>query len=201
MKQKLLIALVLACGLSAQAALKIGDKIPATDVKLTGEGGKQYTLAELKGPQGLLVIFTCNACPYAVAWERRIVDIGNAWIQKDRGVGVVAVNSNDPNISPSDTLEKIVARAKKEFYKFPYLADTTQELAKAFGATKTPECFLFNNKGELVYHGAVDDNHKDPKKVKEKYLEKALTAMRHGEKIPIPETKAIGCTIKFRGQK
>ncbi|MCX7885660.1 MAG: thioredoxin family protein [Verrucomicrobiae bacterium] len=198
MKQKLALAALMVCAFGAQAALKIGDKIPATDVKLTGEGGKEYTLAELKGPRGLLVIFTCNACPYAVAWERRIVDLGNKWIQKEYGVGVVAVNPNDPNVSPSDTLDKIVARAKKEFYKFPYLADTTQNLAKAFGATKTPECFLFNAKGELVYHGAVDDNHKDAKKVKQKYLEQALNAMRHGEPIPVPETKAIGCTIKWR---
>jgi len=197
MKQKLLIALLAACAVTAQAALKIGDKIPATDVKLKGEGGKETTLAELKGKRGMLVVITCNNCPYAVAWERRIVDIGNEWSQKN-DLGVVAINPNDPNISPSDSLEKIVARSKKEFYKFPYLMDSTQKLSKAFGATKTPECFLFDNKGTLVYHGAVDDNHKDEKKVQQRYLRDALNAMRHGEKIPVAETKAMGCGVKYR---
>jgi len=195
MKQKLLIAWLAAVAVSAYA-LKIGDPMPATDVKLTGEGGKQTTLAELKGKRGTLVIITCNSCPYAVAWERRIVDLGNDWVTKD--IGVVAINANDPTISPSDALEKTFARAKKEFYKFPYLADTTQALAKAFGATKTPECFLFDANGKLVYHGAVDDNHKDPSKVKKRYLSDALNALRHGKEIPVAETKAMGCSIKYR---
>lgn len=199
MKQKLLIALLVAFAVSAQA-LKIGDKMPATDVKLKGEGGKETTLAELsKGKRGTLVVITCNNCPYAVAWERRIVDIGNEWSQKkELGLAVVAINPNDPNMSPSDSLEKIVARAQKEFYKFPYVQDTTQKLAKAFGATKTPECYLFNAKGVLVYHGAVDDNHKEPKKVQSRYLQEAFNAMRHGEPLKVTETKAMGCNIKYR---
>jgi hypothetical protein len=133
-----------------------------------------------------------------VAWERRIVDIGNDWVQKEKNLAVVAINPNDPNQSPSDTLDKIVERSKKEFFKFPYVQDTTQKLSKAFGATKTPECFLFNNKGVLVYHGALDDNHKDEKKVTQRYLREALNAMRHGEEIKVTETKAMGCSIKFR---
>lgn len=196
MRQKLLIALFVACALSAQAALKIGDKMPATDVKLKGEGGKETTLAELKGKKGTLVVVTCNGCPFAVAWERRIVDIGNAYPEKD--VAVVAVNANDPNMSQGDSLEKTVARAKKEFYKFPYLVDSTQKLAKALGATKTPECFLFDSKGTLVYHGAVDDNHKDPAKVQKQYLRSAIDAMLQGKDVPMAETKAMGCGVKYR---
>jgi len=199
MKQKILVALLVACAVSAQAQLKIGDKMPATDVKLTGEGGKQMTLAELaKGKRGTLVIITCNNCPYAVAWERRIVNIGKRLGAERKNLAVVAVNPNDPKISPSDSLDKIVARAKKEFYKFPYVADTTQQLAKAFGATKTPECFLFDSKGVLVYHGAVDDNHKDAGKAKNKYLADALNAMRHSKPITAAKTQAMGCSIKWR---
>ncbi len=196
MKQSLLIAVLAACAVSAQAALKIGDPMPATDVKLTGEGGKETTLAELKGKKGTLIVITCNACPFALAWERRIVDIGNTYPEK--GIAVVAVNANDPKIAASDSLEKTVARAKKEFYKFPYLVDSTQKLAKALGATKTPECFLFDAKGKLVYHGTVDDNHKEPSKVKNNYLRDALDAVLFGKEVPVAETKAMGCSIKYR---
>jgi len=199
MKQKLLIALLAACAVSAQAALKIGDKMPARDVKLKGEGGKETTLAELsKGKRGTLVVITCNNCPWAKDWERRIVDIGNDWSQKPEfGMSVVAINPNDPTMSPSDSLDKIVARAKKEFYKFPYLQDTTQKLSKEFGATKTPECYLFDAKGVLVYHGAVDDS-RDSKKVQTRYLQSAFNSMRHGEPLKFAETKAVGCGIKYR---
>jgi peroxiredoxin len=194
MKQKVLIALFVASALSAQAALKISEKMPATDVKLKGE--KETSLAKLAGEKGTLVIVTCNHCPYAIAWEKRIVELGNAYSKK--GIGVVAVNANDPGIVPGDSREKTLERAKAAGFKFPYVVDETQELAKALGAAKTPECYLFDKAGKLVYHGAVDDNHKDAGKVESHYLRDALDALLAGKEIAVKETKAMGCGVKYR---
>ena len=194
MKLKVLIALFAACALSAQAALKIGDKMPATDVKLKGE--KETSLARLTGEKGTLVIVTCNHCPYAVAWEGRIVKLGNACSKK--GVGAVAINANDPGIVPGDSWEKTMERAKSAGFQFPYVVDETQAVAKALGAAKTPECYLFDKAGKLVYHGAVDDNHKDAGKVENHYLRVALDALLAGKEIAVKETKAMGCGVKYR---
>jgi peroxiredoxin len=179
----------------ALMALKPGDKMPAGDVKLSGDG-KETTLSELKGKNGTLVIVTCNHCPYAVAWEKRIVELGNACAAK--GVGAVAVNPNDATISPGDSADKTQARAKKAGFAFPYVVDGSQALAKALGATKTPECYLFDKNGTLVYHGALDDNSKDAGKVEKRFLSDALEAMLAGKQVPVAETKAIGCGVKYR---
>jgi len=178
--------------------LAIGTRAPMTEVEMMNVDGKKVTIDGVRGEKGTLVVFTCNSCPWAQAWEDRIAAIGNAWSKK--GVGVIAINANDPAIKADDDLSSMKARAKKLGLEFAYAVDATSDVARAYGATRTPEAFLFDASGKLVYHGAIDDNAREPKQVKERYLEDALQAMSSGRKIQLAETKAFGCTIKFRGK-
>ncbi|MGQ9495563.1 MAG: thioredoxin family protein [Thermoanaerobaculaceae bacterium] len=177
-------------------ALQPGDRLPVSEVKMEGVDGKIWTLKESMGPKGLLVIFSCNHCPWVKAWQARMVALGNEYSKK--GVGVIAVNANDPTAYPDDDLEHMKAQAQEHGYQFAYVVDGTSEVARAFGATKTPEAFLFDANGVLVYHGAIDDNAEKPEKVTKRYLADALAAVVEGKPVPIAETKALGCSIKFR---
>jgi peroxiredoxin len=179
-------------------ALSIGDKAPKTDVKMKNVDGQELSIARVAGAKGTLVIFSCNHCPFVKAWEGRISEIGNAY--RDKGIGVIAVNSNDPNAYPEDSYEQMQKRAEDRGFKFPYVVDATSEVAQAFGASHTPEAFLFDRDGKLVYHGAIDDNSKDANQVASSYLKDALNALLAGSQIATKETKAIGCGIKFRGK-
>jgi peroxiredoxin len=191
---------VVALAASAQAndskPLALGAKIPVADAKLkSATDGKEVTISKVSGDKGTLVLFTCNNCPYAKAWEERIVELGNTYSKK--GVGVLLVNSNNPSISKSDTFELTQARAKERGITFPYAVDPESAVARAFGASKTPEAFLFDKGGQLVYHGTIDDNHEEPAKVSKRYLKDALEAVSTGKKPALPETKSMGCGIKF----
>lgn len=181
---------------AAATALEIGEAAPMSSVKMKNVDGRELSLAESAGPNGLLVVFTCNHCPWARAWEERIVALGNAC--RGKGIGVVAVNSNDPSEYTEDGYEPMQARAKEKGFEFPYVVDATSGVARAFGATKTPEAYLFDAHGKLVYAGAVDDNAKDPGAVKAQYLKDALDAVAGGRPVTIARTKALGCSIKFR---
>lgn len=178
------------------ASLAIGAALPMADVKMMNVDGKQLSFAEARGKKGLLVVFTCNACPWAKAWETRIVELGNAAAKQ--GVGMIAVNSNDPSVVAEDGYDDMKARAKERGMKFPYVVDATSGVARAFGATRTPEAFLFDKDGKLVYHGTIDDNAKEPKSVKSRYLSDAVSAVAAGKSVATAETKSLGCTIKFR---
>lgn len=182
----------------APASLVIGDAAPMIDVKMMTADGQEVALADARGEKGTLVVFTCNSCPWAQAWEGRVAALGNAWSKK--GVGVIAINSNDPEVKAEDDLDGMRARAKKLGMKFAYAVDATSDLARAFGATRTPEAFLFDADGKLVYHGAIDDNAREPAKVKNRYLEDAVKAVSAGKAVPTAETKALGCSIKFRSK-
>jgi peroxiredoxin len=177
-------------------ALSIGDPIPAKSDQLKDVDGRDIKIADVSGAKGTLVIFTCNHCPYVKAWEDRIVALGNQYSEK--GIGVVAINSNDPKAAPDDGYEQMQARAKEKGFKFPYAVDETSAVAKAFGASKTPEAFLFDASGKLAYHGAIDDNSEDANAVKDHYLGDALAAVEAGKPVAKAETKALGCGIKFR---
>jgi hypothetical protein len=184
---------------SVQAwALAIGDAMPASTIKLDNVDGRELTLGQVAGPKGTLVIFSCNHCPWVHAWEERLVAIGNTYGK--RGLGVIAVNSNDPQVYPEDDLAQMKERARAKNYEFPYALDGTSEVGRAFGATHTPEAFLFNPSGHLVYHGAIDDNARDAAKVKNHYLQDALDAVLAGRRPAVQETKALGCTIVLRKQ-
>lgn len=176
--------------------LELGQKAPATDVKMKNVDGKMLTIADAMGEQGTLVIFTCNHCPFVKAWEDRIIALGNTYA--DRGVGVIAINSNDPAHHAEDGFDHMVKKAETKGMKYPYVVDADSSVAKAFGATRTPEAFLFDASGKLVYHGTIDDNAQEAGKVENHYLRDALDAVVDGQKVEVPKTKAFGCGIKFR---
>lgn len=177
------------------ASQAFGEGIPAKDTKMKNVDGKEVSIADVAGTKGTLVIFSCNHCPYAKAWEGRIAALGNEY--REKGVGVIVINSNDPATFAEDSFEEMQKRAAKLGLKFPYAVDATSDIARAFKATKTPECFLFDAAGKLAYHGAVDDNKKGDD-VEKHYLRDALAALVAGQEIPTKETKFVGCSIKFR---
>lgn len=201
MKGALLVGLLMGMLAVPAWALKPGDTLPkeASAIKMMGVDGNEVSLNELVGPKGLLVIFSCNHCPWVKAWQARMVVLGNEYSKK--GIGVVAVNANDPVAYPDDDLAHMKAQAKEHGYQFPYVVDATSDVARAFGATRTPEAFLFDANGVLVYHGAIDDNAEKPEAVQKRYLADALEALLGGKPVPVAETKALGCSIKFRQGK
>ena len=178
--------------------LALGSKVPAAvaKTKMKSVDGKMVSIADVAGKSGTLVVFTCNHCPFAKDWEQRIVELGNSYAGK--GIGVVLVNANDPAGHPDDGYEEMQARAKSRGMKIPYVVDDTSSVARAFGASVTPEAFLFDKGGKLAYHGTIDDNRKEPDKVKARYLKDALDAVVAGKTPAVPETKGLGCGIKFR---
>ena len=181
---------------AAPKALAMVAAIPMADQKMKNVDGKEVAVADVKGAKGTLVIFTCNACPWAKAWEDRIVALGNDY--KGKGIGVIAVNANDPGKVAEDGYDQMKTRAAEKKFGFPYVVDATSNVARAYGATRTPEAFLFDAQGKLVYHGTIDDNAQEPGKVSTRYLADALAAVSSGKEIAVKETKAMGCGIKFR---
>jgi peroxiredoxin len=177
-------------------ALALGAAAPQSTVKMKNVDGRGLSIQDVAGKHGTLVIFSCNACPWVKAWEKRIVELGNAYSR--RGVGVIAINSNDPSKSAEDGYDVMKQRARQRGMRFPYVVDATSEVARAFGATRTPEAFLFDGEGRLVYHGTIDDNARAPEKVSQRYLRNALESLIAGRAIDVKETKSLGCTIKFR---
>jgi peroxiredoxin len=178
--------------------LALGAAPPMADVKMKNVDGRELSIAEVRGTRGTLVVFACNHCPWVKAWEARIVALGNQYSK--RGVGVIAVNSNDPAAFPEDDFATMQARAKERGMAYAYVVDATSEVARAFGASHTPEAFLFDRSGKLVYHGAIDDNAREPGKVKSRYLEDALKSVVAGKPVRLAEAKALGCSIKYRAK-
>lgn len=185
---------VIAC---AQDGYKVGDAVK--DFKLKNVDGKFVSLKDMKDAKGAIVVFTCNTCPYAQAYEQRVIDLHNKFASA--GYPVIAINPNDPNVQPGDSFDKMAERARDKKYPFAYVMDETQEVAKAFGATRTPHVYLLQKKGEqfeVAYIGAIDDNTEDGSLAKNKYVELAVDALNKGQKPATNFTKAIGCTIKWK---
>lgn len=177
------------------AGLKPGDKAVAFTLKNVDE--TMISLSDYSDQKGVILVFTCNPCPFAKAYEERIIQLDQKYASQ--GYPVVAINPNDPGISPEDTFESMQVLAREKQYPFPYLKDETQEIYKAYGATRTPHIFLLVNKGgkfKIAYIGAIDDNAMDASAVSQKYLESAIGALISGETPSPSTTKAIGCTIK-----
>lgn len=174
---------------------KVGDV--AADFSLKNVDGSMISLSDYPDKKGFVVVFTCNHCPYAKAYEQRIIDIHNTYASQ--GYPVIAINPNDPEIQPNDSYEKMQERAEEKGFPFPYLIDETQEIYRAYGATRTPHIYLLKRYGEdlkVTYIGTIDDNYKDASAVTEPYLANAIDALLVG-KTPNPDfTKAIGCSIK-----
>ncbi|MGI4872957.1 MAG: thioredoxin family protein [Janthinobacterium lividum] len=176
---------------------KVGDKI--ADFKLKNVDGKQVSLATNKAAKGYIVVFTCNTCPYAKAYEDRIIALNTKYAPM--GFPVVAINPNDPAVAPGDSYAAMQSRAKEHKYAFPYLQDETQQVAHTFGATHTPHLYVVSRQGSdfvVSYIGAIDDNSEDAKLVKTKYLENAMTDIIAGKPAATNTTQAIGCTIKWK---
>ena len=176
--------------------LEIGSTMPLKDLELADISGKNITLATAKGDAGTLVVFSCNTCPWVIRWEDRYVSLANTYVQK--GIGMIAVNSNAARFGGEDSLEEMLEHAKNNEYNFPYAQDPGSELASAFGATKTPHIYLFDDEDKLVYRGAIDDNAKNAKEVDEPFLANAIDALLAGNPIKPQTTKALGCSIKFK---
>jgi len=176
------------------SSLKIGSALPGFD--LPAVDGRNYSADYFKDSRLLIVIFSCNHCPYVQAYEDRIIDLQKNY--KGKGVSVVAINSNDTANYPEDSFSHMIERANKKGFNFPYLRDKDQTAAANFGATHTPEVFLFNEERMLVYKGKIDDNWKESGKVRMKYLRNAIDEVLEGKAVSVPETFSIGCTIKWK---
>lgn len=174
---------------------KVGDV--ATDFKLKNVDGKMVSLKDYKDAKGYIVIFTCNHCPFAKAYEDRIIALDKKY--KKLGYPVIAINPNNPEVQPDDSYDLMKVRAKEKGFTFPYLFDEGQKIYPQYGATKTPHVFVLQKtvKGNVVrYIGAIDDNHTDAEAVKVKYVENAVDALLKGQEVKTDFTKAIGCSIK-----
>ena len=175
--------------------LDLGSILPLGDIKMADISGKDVSLNDAKGKNGLLVIFSCNTCPWVIAWEDRYVELADTY--KDKGVGIVAINSNETQFENVDSMEEMQAHAKEQGYNFYYTMDNGSKLASEFGATRTPHIYLFDKKDKLVYRGAIDDNARKPDLVENTYLADAIDNMLAGSAIDPTATKALGCAIKF----
>ena len=173
----------------------IGDV--AEDFSLRNIDGNMVSLSDYADAKGFLVIFTCNMCPYAKAYEDRIIALDAKY--KTMGVPVIAINPNNPTKQPGDGFEEMKTRAAEKGFTFPYLLDEGQQIFPKYGATRTPHVYLLEKteEGNMVrYIGAIDDNYQDEAQVEEKYVENAVDAMLAGEDIKVTTTRAIGCSIK-----
>jgi peroxiredoxin len=191
--------LVLSSYVRPMAGYQVGDK--AADFKLKNVDGKLVSLADNKTAKGYIVVFTCNTCPYAQAYESRIIALHQKYASQ--GYPVVAINPNDPAAAPGDSFAAMQTKAKSKKYPFPYLLDETQQVAQLYGATRTPHLYVLTRQGtgnefKVSYIGAIDDNSEDAKLVKTKYVENAMTEILAGKPATTSSTKAIGCSIKWR---
>jgi peroxiredoxin len=183
--------------LGQESGYKIGDK--ATDFKLKNVDGRMISLSDFQNTKGFIVVFTCNHCPYAKAYEDRIIALNDKY--QPKGYPVVAINPNDPVQYPEDNYENMQKRAKEKGYKFPYLVDADQTVYPAYGATRTPHVFILKREGNdliVEYIGTIDDNFEDASKVIHPYVAEAVDALLADKMPEITTTKAIGCTIKAK---
>jgi thiol-disulfide isomerase/thioredoxin len=174
-------------------SLALGTACPAFD--LPGTDGKKHSLESLSDGKALVVIVSCNHCPYVVAYEERMVKLSREY--RPKGVRFCAINANDVSRYPEDSMEAMKTRAKERGFDFPYLRDDSQATTRALGARFTPEVFVFAN-GQLRYHGRIDDNHRSERDVRAHDLRNALDALLSGNEPPVTETSAVGCSIKWR---
>ncbi|MDO9552681.1 thioredoxin family protein [Rhodonellum sp.] len=174
----------------------VGDK--ASDFELKNVDGKMVSLSGLKDVKGAIVIFSCNTCPYVVAYEDRMIALHQKY--ESLGYPLIAINPNDDKVSPKDSFENMQKRAKDKNFPFAYVHDKKQEVIKSYGGSRTPHVYLLkkeDNDYVVKYIGAIDNNHQDASSVTEKYLENAMDAVLSGNEVALKTTKAIGCTIKW----
>jgi len=173
--------------------IPIGAVMPKADVRLKDVSGKELTLREAKQANGLLVMFTCNTCPYVIHNQSRTKDICS-YAQSSK-IGVVLLNSNEGDRQGGNSFEEMQSYAKSQGYQWYYAMDSKSEMADAFGASRTPECYLFDKSGKLVYHGAIDDSPGDAGQVKRHHLKEAINEMMQDREVTVKETRSVGCSI------
>jgi peroxiredoxin len=183
--------------LRAEEPYKSGDI--ASDFTLKNVNGAMVSLSQFKDAKGFIVVFCCNTCPVVKKYEQRIIDLNTRFSSK--GYPVIAINSNDKDVSPGDSFEEMQKKAKDHGYSFDYLYDESQKVAKLYGATNTPHVYVLTKKdGNLIveYVGAIDNNADDPSKADKKYVVDAVNALLGNQNIAVTSTKAIGCGIKWK---
>ena len=191
-----LIGLVSATNIVAQdiEQLPLGSTLPLGDVQMEDISGRNLSLNEVKGDNGLLVIFSCNTCPWVIKWEDRYPVVQELATVND--IGIILLNPNEDYRDKGDGMEDMILHAEKAGYNLPYVLDKNHRLADAFGASRTPHVYLFNAEDKLVYVGAIDDNANSAADVEEFYVEDAIEQLSAGQAITRSSTKSIGCTIK-----
>lgn len=175
-------------------SIDVGSSLPMADKVVKSTSNKDVTLAGSKSDKGLIVMFSCNTCPYVVKSQARTKEVMD--YAKAKGLGMVIVNSNEAKRDDDDSKNAMAKYAKKQGYTVPYVIDENSAMANAFGATRTPEVFLFDASGKLVYKGAMEDNPTNPSESKSLFLKDAIDNMLSGKTIDPNSTKSIGCTIK-----
>jgi thioredoxin-related protein len=174
--------------------LDLGDKAALTDKKMLDVSGEKISLSDAKKDNGLVVIFSCNTCPFVKQWEGRYPTI-KEWADNNN-VGMIVLNSNYQNRDGVDSYEAMQSHAKDNGYNFHYVVDEESEIANAFGGQTTPHVFLFDSDMQLAYKGLIDDSYESAETVKNAYLKDAMVSLANGEKIAVTETKPTGCSIK-----
>lgn len=181
--------------LAHSKGLPLGTPAPTFD-GLEGTDGKRYGLGDFADAKALVLVFTCNHCPYAVAYEDRLVALHRDY--QNRGVQIVAINPNDAERYPDDSLDAMKERAAAKGFGFPYLVDATQEVARAYHAVCTPDPFVLDEERKLYYAGRIDDSWRDPSAVTTRDLRLALDALLAGDALPFEPSPAMGCSIKWK---
>ena len=175
--------------------IEIGEKIKS--FRLKNVDGATVSSEDISSnAKGTVVIFSCNHCPYVLAWEDRMVNLGKTY--QPKGIHFVLINANDAVKYPADSFSEMVSRAKQQGYPFPYLHDESQEVARSYGASRTPEAFVFDSSGLLRYHGRIDDHYENPNAVQSHDLRDALEAVLAGSEPKTTKTAPVGCTIKWK---
>jgi thioredoxin-related protein len=200
MKKTIITSSILIAGIIISAftvgditSIEIGTALPKGDTKLKDVSGKESTLRSFKKENGLLVVFSCNTCPFVIKHEAAIKDMGKQ--TKDSKIGYVIINSNEAQRDGVDSFDAMKKYAESQGYDFPYTIDANSDLANAFGATRTPEAFLFDKNLKLVYKGAYTDD-SDPANATKFFLKDAVNALRDGKAIEVSSAKSVGCGIK-----
>lgn len=196
MKNLIVILMITAVipAMAVTGTIGIGGKATLTNVKMNDVSGEKFSLADVTKENGLLVMFSCNNCPFVLQWEDRYNEL-KTWADS-HNVGMIVLNSNYGNRDGVDSFEEMKKRAREQNYNFPYVVDEDSQIANAFGGQTTPHVFLFDNNMELVYKGAIDDSYKSAKDVKQAYAKDAVASLANGQKVAVAETKPVGCSIK-----
>ena len=188
--------LAVAAGLAftSPEPLAIGSKLPKADFKMMSVSGKEVSIKEVMKDKGVLVMFSCNSCPYVIKNQQRTKAIA-AYAQK-MNVGVILLNSNEADRTDGEDIAAMKQYAAAQKFNWNYVVDKNSEVANAFGARRTPECFLFDKNAMLVYHGAIDDSPADPSTISRQHLKEAINELSQGKEITVKESKSVGCGIK-----